>query len=264
MPDPCLKSATRGPSGRRQPTCQKRQLCESLKSLCLGHSRSVCVTAQWLLMHGVLLSNPIRLEQVQPAGGHAYVVELDPISHYLWVSSDDTDAQQRSTGLVLEDGIPVGPAHSLHDTIRQRGNGLFSHWQKWLLFSARDGSDPRQNGRSYVFEARYFLVEPYGTVASVAVATLASLLAILAIVASKPAWNAIRIVLKHPATSEKLIRRGAAIALGLSALGFYSSFSGVPITVSLKAGSNSALRRTCVRGACGASVVVLMDTARQL
>ena len=206
-----------------------------------GTAAALCMAAQWLLMYGVPVTQPLRLERVQPAGGLAYVVQLDQISRYLSAPSDDTDAPQRSTGLFLEDEVPLGPAHSLHDGIRQQGRGQFSHWQKWLLFSTSDGSDPRQNSRTYVFEARYFLVEPYRTAVSVAVAALASLLAILAIVASKkPVWNAIRIVLKHPATSERLIRRGAAIALVLSALGFYGSFSGVPITVSIEPNSIQA------------------------
>ena len=80
---------------------------------------------------------------------------------------------------MLEDGSPLGPAHSLHDSIRQNGGGLFSHWQNWLIFSARDGSDPRQNGRTYMFGARYFLVEPYRTAAKLAVVMLAALLLFL-------------------------------------------------------------------------------------
>jgi hypothetical protein len=196
------------------------------------------MAVQWLLMYGVPVTQPLRLERMQPAGELAYVVQLDQISRYLSAPSDDTDAPQRSRGLVLEDGAPLGPAHSLHDGIRQQGRGQFSHWQNWLLFSASDGSDPRQNSRTYVFEARYFLVEPYRTAASVAIAALASLVAVLAIVASKkPVWNAIRIVLKRPTALERVIRGGAAIALVLSALGFYGCFSGVPITVSIEPNS---------------------------
>jgi hypothetical protein len=56
--------------------------------------------------------------------------------------------------MVIEDGRPLGPAHSFHDTIRNQGRGRFSHWHSGLYFSTSDGSDPRANGRVYELKAR--------------------------------------------------------------------------------------------------------------
>jgi hypothetical protein len=199
---------------------------------------AVCLMAQFLLMQGIPVAQPLRLGQVQPAGGQAYMVQLEPVSRYLAAPSDDTDSPQRSSGLVLEDGSPLGPAHSLHDTIRQHGGGLFSHWQNWLIFSARDGSDPRQNGRTYIFEARHFLVEPFRTWANLAVAAFAAFLATVAIVTlGGVIRKRIRVALDRPIILDRMIRGGAAIAFLVSAICFYGSFFGVHITVSIEPNS---------------------------
>ena len=50
---------------------------------------------------------------------------------------------------VFENGKPLGPSHSPHSVIRERGNGRYSHWGNAIIFSASDGSDPRTNGRVY-------------------------------------------------------------------------------------------------------------------
>jgi hypothetical protein len=39
--------------------------------------------------------------------------------------------------------------HSLHEDIRRRGTGRFSHWGDCIYFSTSDGSDPNLNGRLY-------------------------------------------------------------------------------------------------------------------
>jgi hypothetical protein len=54
---------------------------------------------------------------------------------------------------LLEDGKPLGPSGALHDHIRTRGRGAWSHWNFGLrtqvLFSTSDNSDPNENGRKY-------------------------------------------------------------------------------------------------------------------
>lgn len=62
---------------------------------------------------------------------------------------DALHRQCRSRLQVLEDGSHLGPGHSLHDEIRGRGFGRYSHWHRELFFSASDNSDPRDNGRTY-------------------------------------------------------------------------------------------------------------------
>jgi len=43
----------------------------------------------------------------------------------------------------------LGPAHTVHPEIRERGSGGYSHWQDSVYFSTSDNSDPRSNGRRY-------------------------------------------------------------------------------------------------------------------
>jgi hypothetical protein len=62
-----------------------------------------------------------------------------------WVS-DDAGVSRL---VVLEDGVPLGPAHALHDEVRGLGGGRYSHWSGCLLFSTSDGGDPRCNARTY-------------------------------------------------------------------------------------------------------------------
>jgi len=81
--------------------------------------------------------------------GVAWFVTLPPG----WeTGADDVDHPQRSTAVLLENGRALGPAHAIHATIRERGDGAYSHWLGQLYFSTSDGSDPRTNGREYVLE----------------------------------------------------------------------------------------------------------------
>lgn len=63
--------------------------------------------------------------------------------------ADDEAGPRRSTARVYEDGVPLGPPHALHATIRNAGSGAFSHWRDTLYFSTTDNSDPNLNGREY-------------------------------------------------------------------------------------------------------------------
>lgn len=63
--------------------------------------------------------------------------------------SDSNDAPDRSRLEVTEDRHPLGPAHSPHADIIEKGNGRYSHWQSSLIFSTSDNSDPNTNGRAY-------------------------------------------------------------------------------------------------------------------
>jgi hypothetical protein len=65
-------------------------------------------------------------------------------------SGDDLDRPSGSRLVLLEDDRPLGPAHALHETIRQHGGGRYSHWGDRVYLSTRDGSDPNRNGRRYV------------------------------------------------------------------------------------------------------------------
>lgn len=117
--------------------------------------RAAVVLAVGLLLCGVHASaGPTVRVVLEPTEmrreiGRAWYVELPPG----WEdAADDVDHPQRSAAVLLEDGRPLGPAHSIHATIRERGGGAYSHWLDLVYFSTSDGSDPRTNGREYAIE----------------------------------------------------------------------------------------------------------------
>jgi lysophospholipase L1-like esterase len=75
--------------------------------------------------------------------GFAYIGSLS-----LDIPSDMTKPLA-SMAEIYEDGNPLGPPHTMHDTIRRDGNGRFSHWGERIYFSTSDNSDPNFNGRRY-------------------------------------------------------------------------------------------------------------------
>lgn len=62
---------------------------------------------------------------------------------------DSTADSRRSQWILLEDALPLGPAHALHADIESKGRGRYSHWKNVLIFSTSDNTDPRINGRTY-------------------------------------------------------------------------------------------------------------------
>lgn len=69
---------------------------------------------------------------------------------------DSEQAPTTSKVKVFENGIELGPAHSVHADIRSLGKGRFSHWKGSdgsirLYFSSSDNTDPRTNGRLYTY-----------------------------------------------------------------------------------------------------------------
>jgi hypothetical protein len=90
----------------------------------------------------------VRLDPaaVDRQSGHAFWVQL-PIE-WLGYASDHVDPQ-RSTLVVEEDGVALGPGNAALATVQEVGRGAYLHWGVWLYFSASDNSDPRTNGRAY-------------------------------------------------------------------------------------------------------------------
>lgn len=78
--------------------------------------------------------------------GHAYWVQLPPE----WLPfASDLDHPERSTLVVEEDGVALGPGNVPLVTVQNEGRGSFLHWGVWIYFSSSDNSDPRSNGRAY-------------------------------------------------------------------------------------------------------------------
>ena len=96
--------------------------------------------------------SPLHPTTFRPEGKYGFVVDLAELG----ISGrSDLDFQGRTgtAGVsrleLFEDGKPLGPPHQMHDVIRNRGGGSFSHWGTGLHFSTRDNADPRTNGREY-------------------------------------------------------------------------------------------------------------------
>jgi hypothetical protein len=105
--------------------------------------------------------------------GRAYAALL-PVSWPFRLASNMSDAPEASLVELYEDGRRLGPAHALHERIRRTGLGAYSHWNGALIFSTRDGSDPRANGRIYAVAARQQLVSAAPLAISLALTGAAS------------------------------------------------------------------------------------------
>src|SRR3954453_17328225 len=93
---------------------------------------------------------------LQPLGNHAYGVQISRVlsNPCGWgllcpMSGDTIDVPFRSGLRLFENGTQLGPAHATHADIAAQGGGRYSHWNDYLIFSATDGSDPRENKRHY-------------------------------------------------------------------------------------------------------------------
>jgi hypothetical protein len=71
--------------------------------------------------------------------------------------ADNNNFIKQSTLRFFENGVEIGPAHSAHADIRNKGAGRFSHWSNTdgtgesIRFSASDNSNPRTNGKKYSY-----------------------------------------------------------------------------------------------------------------
>ena len=79
------------------------------------------------------------------AGGNAFVVTLAALASV----ADSSRSPLVSPVVMCEDEVRLGPPHSVHLDIQERGGGRFSHWENMFYFSASDNSDPGTNGRKY-------------------------------------------------------------------------------------------------------------------
>ncbi|MBX9778456.1 MAG: hypothetical protein K2Y71_29125 [Xanthobacteraceae bacterium] len=100
-------------------------------------------------------TSEVRIERnsITPERGTAYIAPLNFPHRFPLEVCDDRRCSDSSSLRLLENGRPLGPAHSVHADIRVNGGGRFSHWGNHLYFSSSDGSDPRSNGRKYTASA---------------------------------------------------------------------------------------------------------------
>jgi len=92
--------------------------------------------------------------QVSHRGGHAYNVALPDVARWpLRIASNLSSPVLASSPTLLENGLPIGRlAASVGETARA-GGGRYISFVGALAFSTPDGSDPRYNGKKYVYEA---------------------------------------------------------------------------------------------------------------
>jgi predicted O-methyltransferase YrrM len=121
-----------------------------LRNLLPIHVRSASGNAGWkaqlALKEVVVLQDPasvtieIDARDIEHEGGYAWVAVIPEIA-----PGDDPDGPRRSTLELFEDGLSLGTAHSIHDDIRTKGCGKYSHWRDALYFSTSDNGDPRHH-----------------------------------------------------------------------------------------------------------------------
>ena len=92
------------------------------------------------------LPTTVNSADFRPESGYAFKLKRD-----FGVAGDDLSNGSASSLRLFENGVELGPAHSVHSEIINYGRGRFSHWGNVLYFSTSDNSDPRSNGRKYTY-----------------------------------------------------------------------------------------------------------------
>jgi len=87
------------------------------------------------------IKDPVKVEK------NMWMVSLPSLTEM----ADNSNTPNLSFLMLYENGIPIGPPHSLHDKIKNKGKGAFSHWQEYLYFSTSDNSNPISNGNIYTY-----------------------------------------------------------------------------------------------------------------
>src|SRR5689334_1020772 len=88
-------------------------------------------------------SLPFTRDAIAPESGYAYSFRI-PYPSSIWqilLPGDNPSSPTRSSLVLTEDSRALGPPHSLHETIRTRGMGAFSHWGADIIFSSSDNRD---------------------------------------------------------------------------------------------------------------------------
>jgi hypothetical protein len=105
---------------------------------------------------------PFRIEQGIPAHGNSPRRPLPAprrgegfewIAHLPELRALADSVHKTGSPLVLfEDDEPIGPAHVLHDDIRTRGRGRYSHWDDTVRFAPSRNDDADEHVYSYALQ----------------------------------------------------------------------------------------------------------------
>ncbi|RZL51222.1 MAG: hypothetical protein EOP00_00335 [Pedobacter sp.] len=88
----------------------------------------------------------ISLIGLKSDGGYAYKIGFN-----LPVTGDVENNPTCSKLILFENGVELPTPHSNHQSIRDFGQGQYSHWGTELYFSASDNTNPLLNGRKYSY-----------------------------------------------------------------------------------------------------------------
>jgi GDSL-like lipase/acylhydrolase family protein len=108
---------------------------------------------------GIQVTKVLVPADIRSFSGFAYVApvprgdELYP----LVLRSDSLQDTAASKASLREDGVKLGPRHTITSEIANTGSGAYFHLEDTIIFSTSDNSDPRTNGRTYTFHARAYL-----------------------------------------------------------------------------------------------------------
>lgn len=73
-------------------------------------------------------------------------------------NGDTADNSLQSKLVLFEDGIPLRQRHEHHSTIVRVGRGAYSHWERHILFSTSDNTDPNKNQRIYSYAVDHMAI----------------------------------------------------------------------------------------------------------
>ena len=142
----------------------------------LGFAGLAAGITTWLFFVGYRFILEIPASAISPDSGLAYWIQPGALQSRPFVGRADSDsAPSVSTADLREGSNRLGPAHSLHQEIRDLGGGRFSHWGDGLIFSTSDNTDPRTNNRKYLVEISlypplYFVLLAVALLAGAAIA----------------------------------------------------------------------------------------------
>jgi hypothetical protein len=112
----------------------------------------ICAVLTVVQCWKTLYTYPLDKASMRIDGGCGYIVPL-PIRPVGWplltFGSDSEDLPTHSKLTLFEDGQEIGAPHVLHEDIRQKGGGRYSHWNSALLFSTPRCDSPRDNTNRY-------------------------------------------------------------------------------------------------------------------
>lgn len=117
----------------------RERLILSVSALCFLVASAVAV-AECL---APTFTFPLGQAFIAPENGFAHVAQVPNVSAMYRLQSGDGDDHYVSVLKLFEDRVALGPAHSLHDDIRKRGQGRFSHWAGTVPFQRRITAIPR-------------------------------------------------------------------------------------------------------------------------